>query len=161
MLFRRQPPSGNTWDTKPPSAHHRMPRIAFTLVSILVLLATAGGTLFSLHLIPSSIAHAAGETAVTTYKNDNARDGLNSNETTLNQSNVNKDQFGKRVTYPVDGQIYAHNPWSSPILRSMVPHIMSSLWKPNTIASMHSMPIRRRPHSHSGKPIISSMGQLQ
>ena len=107
MLFRRQPSSGNTWDTKPPSAHHRMPRIAFTLVSILVLLVTAGGTLFSLHLIPSSIAHAAGETAVTTYKNDNARDGLNSNETLLNQSNVNKGQFGKRVTYPVDGQIYA------------------------------------------------------
>ncbi|HLK00728.1 MAG TPA: hypothetical protein VKU39_12575, partial [Streptosporangiaceae bacterium] len=49
---------------------------------------------------------APADTAVMTFKNDNARDGQFSNETILNQSNVNVTQFGKRVQYPVDGQVY-------------------------------------------------------
>jgi hypothetical protein len=44
---------------------------------------------------------------VTTYRNDNARTGQYPNETILNTSNVNVSQFGKRVSYPVDGQVYA------------------------------------------------------
>jgi len=53
-------------------------------------------------------AHAAAaDTAVTTYRNDNARDGQYSTETQLTQSNVNSTQFGKRVQYPADGQVYA------------------------------------------------------
>ena len=45
--------------------------------------------------------------AVTTYRNDNGRTGQYPNETILNTSNVNVSQFGKRVSYPVDGQMYA------------------------------------------------------
>lgn len=45
--------------------------------------------------------------AVLTYHNDDARDGAYLQEVTLNPSNVNSSQFGKLVSYPVDGQIYA------------------------------------------------------
>lgn len=55
---------------------------------------------------PQTGANAAANTAVTTYHNDNLRTGQNLNETLLNTSNVTSSQFGKRVTYPVDGQVY-------------------------------------------------------
>ncbi len=49
---------------------------------------------------------AADNTAVTTYKEDNARSGNHATETLLTTSNVNVNQFGKRISYPVDGQVY-------------------------------------------------------
>jgi PQQ-like domain len=76
------------------------------------------GTLFSFSVTPVP-AHAAqvtagrpaaaapADTAVTTFKNDGERDGDFTNETILNESNVNVTQFGKRVQYSVDGQVYA------------------------------------------------------
>ena len=45
--------------------------------------------------------------AVLTYHNDDTRDGAYLQEVTLTPSNVNSSQFGKLVSYPVDGQIYA------------------------------------------------------
>jgi hypothetical protein len=88
--------------------------------SVLAALWTAvllvAGTLFALTVAPPA-AHAAqaapgyraaaANTAVTTFKNDVERDGNFSNETILNESNVNSTQFGKRVQYSVDGQVYA------------------------------------------------------
>ncbi|HEY5004361.1 MAG TPA: malectin domain-containing carbohydrate-binding protein [Ktedonobacteraceae bacterium] len=58
------------------------------------------------------VAHAAAtsapaNSAVTTFRNDNAHTGQYPNETILNTTNVNQSQFGKRVSYPVDGQLYA------------------------------------------------------
>src|SRR5260370_28539985 len=50
---------------------------------------------------------APGNTAVLTYKNDNNRTGQDPNETILNTSNINPGTFGKRISYPVDGQLYA------------------------------------------------------
>src|SRR5581483_6288755 len=50
---------------------------------------------------------ASAASAVTTFKNDNQRDGQFAGETALNESDVNVAQFGKRVQYSVDGQVYA------------------------------------------------------
>jgi hypothetical protein len=47
------------------------------------------------------------QTAVLTYHNDDARDGAYTQEVTLTPANVNSNQFGKLLSYPVDGQIYA------------------------------------------------------
>jgi hypothetical protein len=49
-------------------------------------------------------------TNVLTWRNKNWRDGLNSTETTLTQTTVNKSTFGKicsTASGAVDGQIYA------------------------------------------------------
>ena len=46
------------------------------------------------------------DSAVLTYHNDDARDGAYLQEVTLNPSNVNSSQFGKLLSYAVDGQIY-------------------------------------------------------
>jgi hypothetical protein len=44
---------------------------------------------------------------VLTYHNDNARQGANTNEVLLTHANVNVATFGRLITYPVDGYIYA------------------------------------------------------
>ncbi len=44
---------------------------------------------------------------VTTCQYDNARTGANLRETTLTPANVNAGQFGKRLSLPVDGDLYA------------------------------------------------------
>ncbi|HLI05329.1 MAG TPA: hypothetical protein VKV40_02035 [Ktedonobacteraceae bacterium] len=49
---------------------------------------------------------APSDVSVVTYHNDNFRSGQNLSETLLNTSNVNAQHFGKRVSYPVDGQVY-------------------------------------------------------
>jgi hypothetical protein len=50
---------------------------------------------------------ASGQVNVITSHNDNARTGLNPNETILNPTNVNIHGFGKIFSRPVDGPIYA------------------------------------------------------
>jgi hypothetical protein len=49
----------------------------------------------------------AGPGTVLTYHNDDARDGAYLEETSLTPTNVNSTTFGKLLSYPVDGQIYA------------------------------------------------------
>src|SRR6266487_7092056 len=46
---------------------------------------------------------AESQVNVVTYHNDNARTGVNANETVLTPSNVNKNNFGKLFTQGVDG----------------------------------------------------------
>jgi len=52
-------------------------------------------------------APAPADTAVLTQKNDNARLGWSSHETVLDQASVQVSRFGRRLAYPVDGQVYA------------------------------------------------------
>lgn len=53
--------------------------------------------------------------SVLTYHNDDARDGAYLQEVTLTPTNVNSSQFGKLLSYPVDGQIYAQPLYMSQI----------------------------------------------
>ena len=62
-----------------------------------------GGVSGKMHVAVSAAASAN----VLTYHYDQARDGATTNETTLTTANVNKAQFGKRFSFPVDGQVYA------------------------------------------------------
>jgi hypothetical protein len=101
---------------------HALRSVLPTLWTALLLVA---GTLFALNVTPA-LANAApatagrlaaaapADTAVTTFKNDVERDGDFSNETMLNDWNVNVNQFGKRVQYSVDGQVYAEPTRTTP-----------------------------------------------
>src|SRR5450432_1849724 len=50
-------------------------------------------------------SHAPELSVVTTWHYDNARTGVNANETILTLANVNPDTFGKLFDIPVDGAI--------------------------------------------------------
>jgi Malectin domain len=88
---------------RPDSASRR--RTPLALAVAVLLLVT--GALIAVTFAPKAARAAATNTPVTTYRNDNGRTGQYPNETALNTSNVNVSQFGKRVSYPVDGQLYA------------------------------------------------------
>ena len=81
--------------------------------------------------------------SVTTYHNDNARTGANAQETVLTTANVNREQFGKLFTTPVDGYVYAQ-----PLYLAAVPiagaSTMSCTPPPPTTVSTRSMPTRAR-----------------
>ena len=81
-------------------------RSTLTALCVALLLLVTGATIAVNLAQPAAYAAAAGA-AVTTYRNDNGRTGQYPNETVLNTSSVNVSQFGKRVSYPVDGQLYA------------------------------------------------------
>lgn len=99
------------------STRRKTPRIlafgmAFLVLTI-CLVTEAANVVFAAPL-PASLSKAARDftpgaanTAVTTYKQDNNHSGDQTNETILNTSNVNANNFGKQVSYSVDGQIYA------------------------------------------------------
>jgi hypothetical protein len=61
----------------------------------------------SFSLSASVVVVNPAQTSVLTYHNDTYRDGAYLNEVTLTPQNVNSTNFGKLVSYPVDGQIYA------------------------------------------------------
>src|SRR5690348_9733859 len=58
-------------------------------------------------LVPAAFPGQWNLASVTTYHNDNARLGLNAQETTLTLANVNRAQFGKVFSQVVDGFVYA------------------------------------------------------
>ena len=75
-----------------------------------ITIAATSGTLRHTSSVALTIAAkttAAAGIDVTTYHYDNARDGLNPNETTLTLANVNAASFGLVGTYPVDGKVDA------------------------------------------------------
>lgn len=57
--------------------------------------------------LAGTLIGTANAQSVWTYRNDIGRTSANINETILKPSNVNATQFGKLISIPVDGQIYA------------------------------------------------------
>jgi hypothetical protein len=100
-------------DTTPKYSKQLHPLRHFFLSSVILFISIAfflstTRTSFASNLYTTQkVVNTPTNTAVVTYHNDTARSGLNTNETILTTSNVNSNQFGKRVTYPVDGQMYA------------------------------------------------------
>src|SRR5437763_4878483 len=92
----------------------RTARIFIVLILLLIACLYLGGKTaqyvsgFS-SLVLTTYQHLAmsSDDSVLTFHNDTLRTGQNLNETLLNTRNVNAQHFGKRVSYPVDGQIYA------------------------------------------------------
>jgi len=80
---------------------------AFT--SMLILSISAGCSGSSNDSTSPSPSPTPGTTSagVFTYRNDNARTGQNLQETILTPTNVNSTKFGKLLSYPVDGLLYA------------------------------------------------------
>jgi hypothetical protein len=87
-------------------AHYRVGMLTMIVVSILVcsINIAALQTRTSFAQVRQSTPL---NTTMLTYKNDVSRTGLNPNETILTTANVNVSQFGKRISYSVDGQVYA------------------------------------------------------
>src|SRR5437660_8727183 len=92
----------------------RTARIFIVLILLLIACLYLGGRTaqyvsgFS-SLVLTTYQHLAmsSDDSVLTFHNDTLRTGQNLNETLLNTSNVSAQRFGKRVSYPVDGKVYA------------------------------------------------------
>ncbi|MGH8402870.1 MAG: pyrrolo-quinoline quinone, partial [Gammaproteobacteria bacterium] len=83
---------------------------ASCLTAIVLALAGCGGGGSSTATLPPGGGNpppSSGSANVLTYHNDNARDGLNDQESVLTPANVNSSDFGKIGFFPVDGKVDA------------------------------------------------------
>lgn len=77
------------------------------LVVLPVLLAACGGGSNGMSGSGGNPPAGSGSASVLTYHNDNARDGLNAQETVLTDANVNSADFGKIAFLSMDGRVDA------------------------------------------------------
>jgi len=82
---------------------HQILRLA-TILTLMILSTTI--TRAQIKGMPGA-CKTAGTPCVSTYHNDNARDGVNPNETALTPTSVTPTNFGLLGTQTVDGLIYA------------------------------------------------------
>ncbi|MGB8536422.1 MAG: hypothetical protein WCD57_08415 [Acidobacteriaceae bacterium] len=80
---------------------------------------TSGSTT---HTATLALTVASSGVNVTTYHNDNARDGWNASETVLTTQNVNVNNFGKLRELPVDGNVDAQPLYVSGLSLAGQPH---------------------------------------
>lgn len=95
------------------------PQVAAVSTSGLLTAMTTGSVAITAQagsVVSSTPTIAAAYAGVMTYHNDLARTGQNLSETALTPANVNLKQFGKLLSYPVDGAIYAQ-----PLIAMSVP----------------------------------------
>lgn len=84
------------------------PSIPFLCASFLICAAiTAASQKTAFAQASPKASPPAGFQGVLTYHNDNPRTGQNLLETTLTPGTVNSSTFGKLISYPVDGLVYA------------------------------------------------------
>lgn len=84
--------------------------IALTWLSVLLILPGCGGGSSNTPTIPGgggTPPPSSGSVNVLTYHDDNARDGLNAQETVLTPANVNSSSFGKIGFFAMDGKVDA------------------------------------------------------
>jgi hypothetical protein len=74
------------------------------------------------HTATLALTVASSGVNVTTYHNDNARDGWNASETVLTPQNVNFNSFGKLRELPVDGRVDAQPLYVSGLSVAGQPH---------------------------------------
>jgi hypothetical protein len=86
-----------------------------TAQSCTITATAASGTPYTASAIDTVTSTTSASLNYTTWKNDNARDGLNSKETILTTANVNASTFGKLFSTPVDGRL-----WAQPLYMSGV-----------------------------------------
>ncbi len=80
--------------------------VSVTLTGVSGTLSHTAGLALTVHAVPVPVPVAASPD-VTTYHFDNARDGLNAQETVLTPANVNTASFGKLGFYPANGLVDA------------------------------------------------------
>src|SRR5262249_10680637 len=76
---------------------------SWALPGAIALMAMGVAVLFRPHVLTAQ----SGGVSVVTQHNDTSRTGANLNETLLNTSTVNVNQFGRLYTRTIDGQVYA------------------------------------------------------
>lgn len=101
-MFGRKHLPGSKWpfSRQKPAKADPLKRVVVVLLLVAFVLVVGQLSAQASHLRPTNVA-------VLTYKNDSGRAGQNTQESILTIHNVNADSFGKRMTYPVDGRVYA------------------------------------------------------
>src|SRR6266581_2193625 len=112
MQVQTPPSTSDLPGTNHPTPPDKMRSTYAILVSLLIIiLFPVAGETYLGHQQPAHATRSTSQVnanqAVLTYKGDTLRTGQDPNETLLNTSNVTVSQFGKRVSYPVDGYMFA------------------------------------------------------